>query len=100
MTEKSLEQQKRPVPHINHTVHLAQAANALAQAGVDLPAERFRIANPMDVEQVRFGLAHAAQWFDDPSFFFPDADDAELQATEYLILLASCLREHLKAGNR
>lgn len=89
--------QRRPVPHINHTVPLAQAASALTNA--PLPNESQRVANPMDVSQVRFALQHVANWFDDPSFYFPDEPEGELKATEYLILLATLLREHLRAGN-
>ena len=87
----------RPVPHIQHTVALAHAASALANAVV--PSGLDAIHNPLQVASVRKALEGVAGWFNDPNFFFPDDPDGELKAAEYLITLATLLREHLRAGN-
>jgi hypothetical protein len=87
----------RPVPHINHTQDLAQAANTLANTPLPIGLEK--VTNGMDVYQVRESLQQLGQWFMDPKFFFPDDPDGELKAVEYAVVLVTLLREHLRAGN-
>lgn len=88
---------RRPVPHINHTVALAHAASSIKNAL--MPSDLKPMHNPMDVHQVREALQGVAAWFDDPNFYFPDDPDGEIKAVDYLVLLATLLREHLRAGN-
>jgi hypothetical protein len=88
---------RRPIPHINHSVALAQAASALSNASV--PQDLTPVANPMAVPQVRRALQEIGKWFEDPTFYFPDDSDGELKATEYLVILSTLHREHLKMGN-
>lgn len=95
MTEAALN--RRPVPHINHTPELEAAAIAVTNA--KSRATTHLNMNPLDVHQVRESLKGVAKWFEDPSFYFPDAPSAELAAVENLVLLSTLLREHLKAGN-
>jgi hypothetical protein len=91
---------RRPIPHICHTVALAHAASAVTNAGVGKTPGVWP-TNVMDLQQVRGSLQGMGKWLDDPNFFFPDDSevDGELKATENIILLATLLREHLKAGN-
>lgn len=86
----------RPVPHINHTVALAHAATAVANAVI--PGELQPVRNVMNVHAVRTALINISEYFED-SGFASDNPDKQLQAVEYLVLLATLLREHLKAGN-
>jgi len=92
---------RRPIPHINHTVALAQAATAVTNAKDGAGTILHLCANPMDVHQVRDSLQGVADLFEDPSFFFEGESptSAELTAVNSLILLATLLREHLLAGN-
>lgn len=87
----------RPVPHIHHTQDLANAAAALMAASV--PTDALKVSNPMDLSEVRDALQGVAAWFDDPDFYFVADSHAELKAAEHLVLLATLLREHLRAGN-
>lgn len=93
MTETHL----RPVPHINHTQALAEAAHLVRVASVPTGLEK--IENPMDVIAVREALRQVGRWFEDPQFFFPDDPDGELKAAEYSVLVMTLFRDHLRAGN-
>lgn len=91
---------KRPVPHINHTAALEDAAVAVsaAKGANGLPVHLCQ--NPLDVHSVRTALSDHARSFEDPAFFYEDEHaGAEMAAAENLILLATLLREHLRAGN-
>ena len=89
---------KRPVPHINHTPEIEAAAIAVTNARVD-GKPVVLVDNPLDVQQVREKLMGVGHLFEDPGFFFTDEPNGELIAVENLILLATLLREHLRAGN-
>ncbi len=89
---------RRPVPHVNHTPELEAAACAVLAAKVDGIAVRL-VDNPLDVDQVRDKMRGIACMFEDPAFFFENEDACELIAAENLVLLATLLREHLRAGN-
>lgn len=91
---------KRPVPHIIHTPELEAAAILVqgAKGANGLPVHLCE--NPLDVHAVRTSLSMAAHSFEDPAFFYEDEHaGAEMAAAENIILLATLLREHLKAGN-
>lgn len=91
---------KRPVPHIQHTPEIEAAACAVVNAKVNGKAVVL-CENPLDIHAVRTALGTVARSFEDPAFWFEDADAAavELSSAENIILLATLLREHLKAGN-
>jgi hypothetical protein len=92
---------RRPVPHIQTSPELEAAAIAVTNAK-DSQGNPVRLCqNPLDVVRVKYALTSVTQWFEDPTFFFADAEPGmgELAAVENLILLATLLREHLKAGN-
>jgi hypothetical protein len=91
--------EKRAVPHINHTPALTAAASAVANAKGEDDAPVSLVDNPFSVHQVREKLQGVADLFEDPSFFFEGLPNAELVAVENLVLLATLLREHLRAGN-
>jgi len=88
----------RPVPHINHTPELEAAALAVTNARVDGKPVML-VANPLDIHQVREKLMGIGHLFEDPGFFFTDEPNGELIAVENLILMATLLREHLRARN-
>lgn len=87
------------IPHINHTPELEAAAIAVnrARSGEGTPVAL--VTNPLDVKKVQEALKGIAGWFEDPNFFFDREPNAALAAAENLVLLATLLREHLKAGN-
>lgn len=87
------------IPRIHHTPELEAAAIAVNQAmdGTGNPVAL--VTNPLDVQKVQQALKGVAAWFDDPSFFFDREPNAHLAAAENLVLLATLLREHLRAGN-
>ena len=87
----------RPVPHINHTPELEAAMIAVTNAKVD--GKAVNLTNPMNVHQVRENMLGISSMFEDPGFFFESDSANELVAVENLILLATLLREHLRAGN-
>lgn len=89
----------RPVPHINHTPELEAAAIAVTEARNSKGAPILLCPRPLDVHQVREALQMVSKWFEDPAFFFPEDPNAQLTAAHNLVLLATLLREHLKAGN-
>lgn len=97
----------RPVPHIQHTPALEAAAIAVTNAKCctcDTGLPIVLCENPLDVNKVRGSLQEVSSWFKDPHFFFSDEHvhgrgNGELAAVENLILLATLLREHLRAGN-
>jgi hypothetical protein len=92
---------RRPVPHINHTSELEAAAIAVSNAH-DSEGKVVRLCgNPLDLGAVRQALQGVSQWFEDPTFYFhtESTSNAEIAAATNLILLATLLREHLKAGN-
>ena len=90
---------RRPVPHIQHTADLETAAIAVQNAkGPNGLAIRL-CQNPLDVERVRYALSAAAEGLKDPSFTYESEAATELIALDHLILLATLLREHLRAGN-
>ena len=92
---------KRPVPHIQHSQALEDAAIAVANAkdGRGSPVHLCR--QPFDVHAVRATMSEVARWFEDPAFYTEGEEEpaAEIAAVENLILLATLLREHLRAGN-
>jgi hypothetical protein len=92
---------RRPLPHIQYTAELEAAAVAVSIAK-DGRGNIIRICkNPLDVEQVRYALGAAAEGLKDPSFTYESEEPTvELMAIENLVLLATLLREHLKAGNK
>lgn len=60
----------------------------------------FLCANPLDVHAVRAGLGNIARSFEDPAFWYEDEHaGAEVAAVDNIILMATLLREHLRAGN-
>lgn len=87
------------IPHINHTPELEAAAIAVARAKDGEERAVILCGNPLDVKKVQEALKGVASWFDDPNFFFDREPNAALAAAENLVLLATLLREHLKAGN-
>lgn len=89
----------RPVPHINSELEAAAIAVTMAKSADGKPVNL--IDNVFDVQRVRHALTGVAAWFEDPAFFgHGEAQpDAEIAAADNLILLATLLREHLKAGN-
>lgn len=91
---------RRAIPHINHTPDLEAAACALTTATSAAGHAVNLCGNPLDVHQVRDALKTVADWFEDPSFFGEgEPVQTELAAVNNLILLATLLREHLRAGN-
>lgn len=92
---------RRAVPHINQTAALVAAAAAVSRAlGVPPIADNLRGLNGWDVQQVRAAIGQVSIWRDDPSFYLEgETEGTEIGAVEFLILLATLLREHLKAGN-
>lgn len=90
---------RRPVPHIQHTQALEEAAIAVTNAKNGAGLAVHLCQNPLDVSAVREALTCVADWFEDPAFFFESAPNGEMAAVENLILLATLLREHLRAGN-
>ena len=93
--------EKRAVPHINHTRELDAAVAAVTGIKAkDVDGKTLvLVENPFDVTQVRERMQGVADLFEDPSFFFEGEANGELVAVENLILLATLLREHLRAGN-
>jgi len=91
---------RRAIPHINHTPELEAAAIAVTH-GTDGKGNPVNLcANPLDPLQVRDAMAGIGDLFEDPTFFFEgESSGAVLAAVENLILLASLLRAHLRAGN-
>lgn len=92
---------RRPVPHIQTSAELEAAAIAVTNAKDGQGRPVHLCQNPLDVQRVRYALTSATAWFEDPNFFFADAEPGmgEIAAVENLILLATLLREHLRAGN-
>jgi hypothetical protein len=90
---------RRPVPHIQHTADLEAAAiavdNAIGPNGLPIRL----CQNTLDVERVRYALGTTAEGLKDPSFTYESEAASELIALDHLILLATLLREHLRAGN-
>lgn len=91
--------ERRAVPHIQHTPELEAAAVAVGHATSSGGTPIMLCQNPLDVRQVREALQYVGKWFEDPAFFFPDDAAGELTAATNLVLLATLLREHLRAGN-
>jgi hypothetical protein len=91
---------RRPIPHIQHTAALEDAAVAVTNAR-DSGGGPIRLCqNPLDVERVRYALGAAAEGLKDPTFTYEsEGPSVELTAIDHLILLAVLLREHLRAGN-
>lgn len=87
---------RRPIPHINHTMALAQAATAITNAVI--PDELQPVRNVMSIDQVRTAVLLMAEHIES-SGIAADNPEKELQLVDYLILLATLHREHLKAGN-
>lgn len=91
---------RRPVPHIQHTPELEDAAIAVTNAKTSKGLAIVLCPNPLDVHQVRDSMKEVAKWTEDPAYYCADeGPDAELTACSNIILLATLLREHLKAGN-
>lgn len=91
---------KRPIPHIHHTDALEAAAATVTAAITIGKKPGIALLNPLDVQQVREALSGCAEWFEDPNFFFEGSEpNAEQTAVEHLIMVATLLREHLRAGN-
>ena len=90
----------RRVPRINHTPELEAAAIAVTNAkGPDGRAVNL-CHNVLDVHRVRYALQSTLKWFEDADFYFEGQQEgSELAAAENVILLATLLREHLRAGN-
>ncbi len=96
MTESA----RRPIPHIQHTQALEDAAIAVTNAKTSAGKLIILCPNPLDVHEVRDSLKEVAKWTEDPGYYCQDeGPDAELTACSNVILLATLLREHLKAGN-
>ncbi len=92
----------RAVPHINHTSELEAAAIAVANAKDSKGRAVMLCTNPLDLMRVRASLSQIGSWFEDPAFYSEGEEtpgEAELAAAENLILLATLLREHIRAGN-
>jgi hypothetical protein len=91
---------RRPVPHIQHSQALEDAAIAV-HAAVDSEGRKiFLCHNPLDVNQVRATLQEVTLWLKDPAFYLENESPAvELTNVDHVILLANLLREHLRAGN-
>jgi hypothetical protein len=90
----------RPVPHITHNPELEAAAIAVANAKDGEGRAIMLCTNPLDVIKVRYSLQSASKWFDDADFYFHgQTPESETAAVENLILLATLLREHIRAGN-
>jgi len=93
---------RRPVPHIQHTVELDAAAAAVMAAQTKRPqlAENLRDFNPYAVFDVRRAVGQVCVWREDPSFYLEgEPTGTELEAVEFLVSVATLLREHLRAGN-
>jgi hypothetical protein len=91
---------KRPVPHIEHTPALEAAAIAVTNAKDGEGRAVLLCDNPLDVQKVRYAIGGAAKWFEDADFYFHgQTPESEVAAVENLILLATLLREHIRAGN-
>lgn len=91
---------RRPVPHIKHTEALEAAAIAVTNAKTSKGQAIMLCPNPLDIHQVRDSMREVAKWTEDPGYYCQDeGPDAELTACNNLILLATLLREHLRAGN-
>lgn len=91
---------RRPVPHIKTSPALEEAAIAVSNAKGPKGLPIRLCQNPLDVERVRYALGAMAEGLKDPTFTYESEEaNVELVAIENLILLAVCLREHLKAGN-
>lgn len=92
---------RRPVAHIQHSPELETAACAvtMAKSAEGLPVNL--CDNVFDVQRVRQSLINVAGWFEDPAFYGHGETQpaAEIAAATNLILLATLLREHLRAGN-
>jgi len=91
---------RRPIPHIQHTAMLEAAAIDVANA-VDAEGRKIVLCrNPLDVQQVRATLQERTKWLEDPAFYLEgEKPQVELTGVEHIILLATLLREHLRAGN-
>ena len=89
----------RPVPHIDMTPGLRQALDQFAGSQAMKRAQ----VNPCDIEDLRSRIKNMANWFESPAFFTEgtegDASQQELEALSQLILMATLLSEHIKAGN-
>lgn len=91
---------KRPVPHIKHTPELEAAAIAVQNAKSANGLAVHLCPNPLDVHAVRVSLSDFSRSFEDPAFYYEDEHaGAEMAAVDNIILLATLLREHLRAGN-
>jgi len=91
---------RRPIPRVNYTEALEAAAIAVTNAKDSKGNPIALCPKPLDVHVVRESLAEVSKWTMDPTFYCQDeGEGAELVACTNLILLATLLSEHLKAGN-
>lgn len=91
---------RRAVPHINHTPELEAAAIAVVNAKDWQGRMIVLCTNPLDVHAVRQSMGMFQRWSEDIGFYSDgEPEGFELGSVENLILLATLLREHLRAGN-